>query len=175
MSDLAKFGFAIVAAGLLGFAGCYNEPPPAIPQSAPSEPAAQPVSDAAPQQDPSEPAPMPTEGNPEAEPGVEGDAAAAAPSAEDQSETAKIQAALASLSVEDRALAETQKICPVGGGPLGAMGAPIKVEVAGHTVFICCEGCEDPLVTDPAKHLAKIGLEPKEDASLDPAAEEAVQ
>jgi hypothetical protein len=119
----------------------------------------------APQQ-PSDPAPLPTEGNPGAEPGVEGDAESAAPAAEDQSEAGRIKAALASLSTEDRALAEKQKICPVGGGPLGSMGTPIKVVVAGHEVFICCEHCEEPLVTDPAKHLAKIGLEPKEEEAV---------
>jgi YHS domain-containing protein len=78
----------------------------------------------------------------------------------DASEAAKIEAAFASLSAEDRALAVKQKICPVSGEALGAMGAPMKVTVAGQEVFICCESCKDPLLEDPAKHLAKIGLQP---------------
>jgi hypothetical protein len=100
----------------------------------------------------------PTEGNPAAEPGVEGETAE--PAEGDQAASAEVQAALASLSAEDRELAIKQKICPVSGGPLGSMGAPVKVNVAGHDVFICCEHCEQPLKDEPAKHLAKIGLEP---------------
>ena len=52
---------------------------------------------------------------------------------------------------------EEQKICPVGGGALGSMGTPVKVDVNGKPVFICCEGCEEPLLADPEKHLAKLG------------------
>src|SRR5438105_679701 len=60
----------------------------------------------------------------------------------DTADPAKIKASLALLSTVDRALAEKQKICPVSGEPLGAMGAPKKISVAGHDVFICCQGCE---------------------------------
>ena len=77
-----------------------------------------------------------------------------------ESLTAEIEAAFASLSVDDRALATKQKICPVSGEALGEMGPPIKVTVAGHDVFLCCESCKEPLMEDPAKHLAKIGLGP---------------
>jgi hypothetical protein len=45
------------------------------------------------------------------------------------------------------------------------MGTPIKVSVAGHEVFICCEHCEEPLKAEPAKYLAKIGLEPAAEAA----------
>lgn len=55
-----------------------------------------------------------------------------------------------------RAMAESQKICPVTGKPLGSMGAPIKVMVEGRAVLICCEGCEGPLVKSPEKYLAKL-------------------
>lgn len=81
-------------------------------------------------------------------------------SADEQAAAAKIQASFASLTTEDRALAEKQKICPVSGGPLGEMGPPKKLNVAGHEVFICCEGCEKPLTSEPEKYLAKINLQP---------------
>ena len=67
---------------------------------------------------------------------------------------------------EVRALVAKQKICPVSGEALGAMGAPIKLTVAGHDVFVCCESCEEPLKTDPAKHLAKIGLTPAQEGAV---------
>ena len=102
-----------------------------------------------------EPAPAPPPANPPA-PAVD---PAKEPGA-DAGQDAKIEAAFASLSADDRALAMKQKTCPVGGGPLGAMGTPIKVEVAGLEVFICCDHCKEPLLEDPAKHLATIGLKP---------------
>ncbi|HVT27837.1 MAG TPA: hypothetical protein VHE81_07460 [Lacipirellulaceae bacterium] len=77
-----------------------------------------------------------------------------------KAESAKIKANLASLSPGDRALAEKQKICPVSGELLGSMDPPKKITVAGHEVFICCPGCEEDLKNDPAKYLAKIGLQP---------------
>jgi hypothetical protein len=52
---------------------------------------------------------------------------------------------LSGLSVEDQALAAKQKVCPVTGKPLGSMGTPVRVVVAGKTVLVCCEGCEERL------------------------------
>lgn len=74
-----------------------------------------------------------------------------------QTKEDKIKAAMAKLSDEDRALAENQKVCPVGDGLLGSMGAPYKVTLDdGTVVFLCCEGCEDTLKKDPEKYLAKL-------------------
>lgn len=70
--------------------------------------------------------------------------------------TDDVNAAFASLSEADRAAALAQKNCPVSDEPLGTMGAPIKVTLAGRDVFICCEGCRDALVADPQKFLAKL-------------------
>ena len=36
------------------------------------------------------------------------------------------------------------------------MGAPIKVDVNGQPVFICCEGCKDKLLSKPEEYLAKL-------------------
>ncbi len=65
-------------------------------------------------------------------------------------------AALSKLSAEDRALAESQRICPVAGDQLGSMGIPKKVDVNGRPVFICCDGCRARLLADPQKYLAKL-------------------
>ena len=67
----------------------------------------------------------------------------------------EIEEALAQLSTTDRALAETQKICPVSEDPLGSMGKPIKLTLQGQDVFICCKGCEEPLREEPEKYLAR--------------------
>jgi hypothetical protein len=74
---------------------------------------------------------------------------ASAPPAEERS-------ALESLSPDDRRVAERQKVCPVTGKPLGSMGTPPRVTVAGRVVFLCCSGCEDSLRADPKRHLATL-------------------
>ncbi len=63
---------------------------------------------------------------------------------------------LAELSEADRALAVKQKLCPVSDEPLGSMGKPVKMEIKGRTVFLCCGGCEEDLKKDPDKYLAKL-------------------
>jgi uncharacterized protein (TIGR03000 family) len=69
----------------------------------------------------------------------------------------KVKTALATLSPEDRKLAEEQKFCAVQEGiPLGAMGTPVKVMVKGQPVFLCCAGCEDKANGKPDQTLAKV-------------------
>jgi YHS domain-containing protein len=63
---------------------------------------------------------------------------------------------LAELSAEDRAAAEKQRVCPVSGDLLGAMGKPVKVVVKGQTVFLCCPNCKKEITQDPDKYLAKL-------------------
>jgi len=75
---------------------------------------------------------------------------------ESDEEQAEINEALAKLSLEDRALAEKQKICPVTDEPLGSMGTPIKVTVEGREAFVCCEGCVDELRNNFAKYEEKL-------------------
>ncbi len=66
----------------------------------------------------------------------------------------EVIAALTALSPDDRKLAESQRICPVTMTPLGSMGIPLKVDVRGTPVFICCEGCRKRLQKEPDKYLA---------------------
>lgn len=158
-------GGSLFVGSVVAMLGCSKEVPPANPsgETAQAEPKPMPLADAP------DAAPVPPVGDATSGPPAEESAApaaedAAAPAADDQSADEMIQANLAALSAEDRALAMKQKICPVG-GPLGSMGVPIKVSVAGHDVFICCAHCEEPLKADPAKHLATIGLQPAEPAA----------
>ena len=71
-------------------------------------------------------------------------------------EDTKVNEAMAELWPEDRAKAETQKMCPVSNEPLGSMGTPIKVTIEGRDVFVCCEGCVDELKKNFAKYEGKL-------------------
>jgi hypothetical protein len=62
----------------------------------------------------------------------------------------------ARLSPEDRALAEQQKTCPVTGKLLGSMGTPVRVDLAGKTIFLCCKSCEPDLKANPERYLSKL-------------------
>ncbi len=66
---------------------------------------------------------------------------------------------LAKLADGDREAAIAQKICPVSEHALGSMGLPVKVDVKGREVFICCEGCRDMLVKEPEKFLTNLEKE----------------
>jgi YHS domain-containing protein len=45
-----------------------------------------------------------------------------------------------------------QKTCPVSGKPLGSMGEPVAVDVAGERVYVCCAGCADTVKANPARY-----------------------
>ncbi len=74
----------------------------------------------------------------------------------DETDSAEMIAALSKLSADDRALAGSQKICPVTKLRLGSMGTPPKVNVNGRPIFICCKGCEKRFLTEPDKYLANL-------------------
>lgn len=66
----------------------------------------------------------------------------------------KVAENLAHLSAEDQQLAQSQKYCPVMPEVLlGEMGAPIKVDLDGHAVMVCCKGCAKHAASDPAAAL----------------------
>lgn len=70
---------------------------------------------------------------------------------------AKITAALAKLSPEDRKGVESQRFCPVlTQNRLGSMGPPVKLSVGGETVYICCAGCKENALADPTATLGTI-------------------
>jgi Cu/Ag efflux protein CusF len=78
--------------------------------------------------------------------------------AKESKEEAEIKANLAKLAVEDRQVAEAQKLCPITEERLGdpSMGTPFKVTVKDRTVFLCCKSCEKKALADPDKTLAKV-------------------
>ena len=69
----------------------------------------------------------------------------------------KVSATLATLSSADRQLAEAQKFCAVmNHQQLGSMGAPLKLEIKGEPVFLCCAGCKAKALKNPDETLAKV-------------------
>jgi hypothetical protein len=70
---------------------------------------------------------------------------------------AEIKANLAQLRQDDRQLAERQKECPVTKMPLGSMGVPVRMEVEGTVLFLCCEGCRDAVLEAPSKFVPQTG------------------
>ena len=66
-------------------------------------------------------------------------------------------------TLSDAGAIAAQKVCPVMDEPLGGMGAPLKVDVKGNAVYICCAGCAKKLHAQPDEFLAKLtkmGVEP---------------
>ena len=71
-------------------------------------------------------------------------------------EEAEIRAELDRLPREDRLLAEAQKYCPATGERLGSMGVPVKEEVKGQVVFLCCKRCRKDIQANPDKMLERV-------------------
>lgn len=70
---------------------------------------------------------------------------------------AEVEANLAALSAEDRHAAVAQGFCPVmTDSALGSMGPPVKVDVNGETVFVCCKGCGKKAQANPDKTLKTV-------------------
>jgi Cu(I)/Ag(I) efflux system membrane fusion protein len=70
---------------------------------------------------------------------------------------AKIGAALAKLSPADRALAESQRFCPIlTDNRLGSMGEPVKLVIDGQPVYLCCSGCRSGALADRTGTVAKV-------------------
>jgi hypothetical protein len=79
-----------------------------------------------------------------------------APKADGPTAEEKITQNLATLSDEDRKLAEAQKYCAVDSeNRLGGMGKPFQMEIKGEKVFLCCKGCEKEALKDEDTVLAK--------------------
>ena len=82
-------------------------------------------------------------------------AAVAPPAA--ANETGEVGAERAKLSAEDRALVDAQEWCAVSTDErLGAMGPPLRLDIKGQPVFVCCKGCRRKAEADPDKTLAAV-------------------
>ncbi|HYT91969.1 MAG TPA: mucoidy inhibitor MuiA family protein [Gemmataceae bacterium] len=73
------------------------------------------------------------------------------------SDQAKIKAAMAKLSAEDRRLAEAQVFCAIDQeSPLGSTGPIFKEMIKGQPVFLCCRGCVAEARTHPDQTLTML-------------------
>lgn len=65
-------------------------------------------------------------------------------------------AALKELPARERAAVEAQKYCAIANSNLlGSMGVPIKLQIDGKPVYLCCKGCVAKAQANPAAALAK--------------------
>ncbi len=72
-------------------------------------------------------------------------------------EDIEIKQALDKLSPDDRHLAENQDTCPITGKRLGSMGVPVKIDVKGRPVLVCCPFCLDKAKANEQTTLDQIG------------------
>lgn len=82
--------------------------------------------------------------------------APAGEAADMDADTTDVPEGLKGLDPADLALVRAQKTCPVSGEPLGSMGAPIRKEVDGKVVFLCCKSCTKKFDADPQKYAAMV-------------------
>lgn len=69
----------------------------------------------------------------------------------------EVAAERAKLSPADLALVEAQEWCVISSDErLGSMGAPLKLDIKGQPVFICCKGCKRKAEAEPDKTLTKV-------------------
>lgn len=63
---------------------------------------------------------------------------------------------LAKVPMNERVAIEAQKYCAVANNSfLGSMGKPIRLEIKGKPVYLCCKGCSKKASADPSGTLAK--------------------
>ena len=69
---------------------------------------------------------------------------------------ANASAVLAKLPAKERVAAEAQKYCAIQSKNfLGSMGAPVKLDINGKPVYLCCQGCTAKARANPSATLAK--------------------
>lgn len=52
-----------------------------------------------------------------------------------------------------------QQFCPVTGKKLGSMGTPVPVTIRDRTIYVCCNGCVEEVMSDPDNSLRKVDAE----------------
>lgn len=69
----------------------------------------------------------------------------------------EVNAERAKLSPADRTLVDAQEWCVVNTDErLGGMGPPLKLDIKGQAVFVCCQGCKRKAEADPDKTLKTL-------------------
>lgn len=75
----------------------------------------------------------------------------------DEAADPKVSAARAKLSPRDQPIAKAQQFCAVmKQSRLGSMGTPIKFEIKGEPVFVCCSRCKVKALKNPHETLATV-------------------
>ncbi len=87
---------------------------------------------------------------------ADGPAAATPAEASTISLSADELAQIDKLPEADRQAAKDQQVCAISGEHLGSMDVPVKKEVDGKPVFLCCKGCTEDFDADPKAALAKV-------------------
>lgn len=64
--------------------------------------------------------------------------------------------AVSSATRFDQVSIAAQAVCPVTKQPLGAHGTPVKIEMDGQTVFVCCQGCVDQVKRNAEMYLSRF-------------------
>jgi Cu(I)/Ag(I) efflux system membrane fusion protein len=59
-------------------------------------------------------------------------------------------------AADDKTLIARQKICPVTGNKLGSMGKPVRANLEGQSVFLCCQSCDEHFLEQPDHYLARM-------------------
>jgi Cu(I)/Ag(I) efflux system membrane fusion protein len=90
------------------------------------------------------------------DPNQKGQSAATARPSAGEDKDAEIKAALDKLRPEDRRLAKIQEVCPITGFRLGSMDVPVKIELKGRTIFLCCGSCPSKARANEQGTLDKI-------------------
>jgi hypothetical protein len=62
---------------------------------------------------------------------------------------------IALLPIADQKPALAQRTCLVTGDLLGANGKPVKIQILGRTVYVCCKGCVAELRATPDEFLSQ--------------------
>ncbi|HQP09860.1 MAG TPA: YHS domain-containing protein [Candidatus Omnitrophota bacterium] len=62
-------------------------------------------------------------------------------------------------SLDASAVNVGNKICPVSGQEIGAMGEAVTVEYEGKVYNLCCAGCLEAFNNDPQKYIAAVNAE----------------
>lgn len=75
----------------------------------------------------------------------------------DEATDPKVSEEMAKLSPQDQSIAKAQQFCAVmKRSRLGSMGMPIKFEIKGEPVFVCCSRCKAKALKNPDETLATV-------------------
>ena len=89
--------------------------------------------------------------------------------AETKPTTDEVVAERNKLSPEDRAIVDAQEWCVISKDErLGSMGPPIKLDIKGEPVFVCCSSCKRRAEADPEKTLKTVAEHKAKKAAAKP-------